>query len=92
MAENLNEFDEAADEDDHQYTLSNATGQAFGFALAYAINNRQLFNKENGVQEFSDALYHTFTEHLPEPLSEESIAVLHGIVEGMAKAILAEEA
>lgn len=91
MSETLNEFDEAADKDHPQYTLLNEIGQAFGFAIAYGINNRHLFKQENGVQEFSDDLYETFTEHLHKSLSPNSIAVLHGIVEGMENAIPADE-
>ncbi len=91
MSENLNKFDEATDEDDPRYTLLNEIGQAFGFALAHAIKNRHLFKQENGVQEFSDELYETFAGHLPEPLSPNSIAVLHGIVEGMEETIPVDE-
>ena len=91
MSENLNKFDEATDEDDPRYTLLNEIGQAFGFALAHAIKNRHLFKQENGVQEFSDELYDTFAEHSPKPLSPNSIAVLHGIVEGMEETIPVDE-
>ncbi|QOQ83159.1 hypothetical protein INP81_04415 [Comamonas thiooxydans] len=92
MTETLNAFDEDRDDDHPRYLQLNSTGQAFGFALAYAISNRHLLKQANGVQELKDELYNAFTEHLPEPLSPDSITVLHGIVEGMEKAILAVDA
>ncbi|MDH1381300.1 MULTISPECIES: hypothetical protein [Comamonas] len=91
MTKTLKKFEDGSADSERWYTLTNATGQAFGFALAYAFSNRHLFEQENGAQEFSEALYDTFTDYLPVPLSDESIAVLHGIVEGMAKASIAED-
>ena len=91
MTKDLSEYEASIQEDGAEYTIANATGQAVGFALAYAIKNRHLFEQENGIKEFGDVLYEAFTDELPVELSEETISVLHGIVEGIAKAVHTEE-
>lgn len=91
MSENLSEFEESVQEDGHDYAVSNATGQAVGFALAYAIKNRHLFDQKNGLEEFRETLYDAFTDELPVELSPKTVNVLHGIIEGITKAINADE-
>lgn len=85
MNKDASDFEKMEREDGIDYAKSNAAGQAFGFALAYALQNQHLFTQEDGVSKFIDALYEQFTDNRPESLSHESVTVLHGIVEGMLK-------
>lgn len=87
MSEDLSEFEASVQEDGYDYAVSNATGQAVGFALAHAIKNRHLFDKKNGLEEFCETLYEAFTDELPVELSPKTVTVLHGIIEGITKAI-----
>lgn len=93
MSKNLDEFEAAVAEDGLQYALLNATGQAFGLVFAQAIKHRHLFKQADGVERFNEELYDLITdnEDLQAKLSPESIAVLHGAVEGIEKAIDLEE-